>query len=256
MDSDVKLAREAPDPLYLQVKAALLADIGTGRYGSNQRLPSERELALRFQVSRMTARQALLELAREGAIYTRIGKGTFVAEAKIDQHLRALTSFSQDVRGRGNRPTSRVLDARVIPAAPAIAAALRVLPGADVVVLTRLRLSDEMPLAIETAHLPFRLFPNLLRHDFAATSLYAVLASEYGATLTQAEQTIEASLAQPEELALLQIDPPAAVLRLQRLTYTSEGTPAEYVLSVYRGDRYKFHSTLHGKEPPAGYDRP
>lgn len=246
MDGDVQLIREAPDPLYLQVKAALLADIGTGRYGANQRLPSERELALRFRVSRMTARQALLELAREGAIYTRVGKGTFVAEAKIDQHLRALTSFSQDVRGRGNHPTSRVLSGQVIPASAPVAAALRLLPGAEVVVLARLRLSDEMPLAIETAHLPYRLFPSLLRHDFAAVSLYTVLAHEYGATLTQAEQTIEASLAQPEELTLLQLVPPAAVLRLQRLTFTSEGVPAEYVISVYRGDRYKFHSTLHG----------
>ena len=242
----MKVAREAPDPLYLQVKAALLGEITSGRYESNRRLPSERELALRFQVSRMTARQALLELAREGAIYTRVGKGTFVAEAKIDQHLRALTSFSQDVRGRGAKPTSRVLSARVVPAEPPVAAALRLLPGADVVVLTRLRLSDEMPLAIETAHLPFRLFPNLLRHDFAATSLYNVLAAEYGTTLTRAEQTIEASLAQPDELALLQLVPPAAVLRLQRLTSTSEGIPAEYVVSVYRGDRYKFHSTLQG----------
>ena len=242
----MKVVREAPDPLYVQVKAALRAEIDAGRYESNRRLSSERELALRFQVSRMTARQALLELVREGAIYTRVGKGTFVAEAKIDQHLRALTSFSQDMRGRGGTPTSRVLEARVVPASPAIAAALRLLPGADVVVLARLRLADELPLAIETAHLSYRLFPNLLRHDFAATSLYAVLATEYGATLTQAEQTIEASLAQPDELALLQVAAPAAVLRLQRLTFTSEGVPAEYVLSVYRGDRYKFHSTLHG----------
>jgi GntR family transcriptional regulator len=242
----VKIAREAPDPLYLQVKAAVLAEIAAGRYESNRRLPSERELALRFQVSRMTARQALLELAREGAIYTRVGKGTFVAEAKIDQHLRALTSFSQDVRGRGSKPTSRVLAARIVSAEPPVAAALRLLPGADVVLLTRLRLSDELPLAIETAHLPFRLFPNLLRHDFAATSLYSVLATEYGATLNRAEQTIEASLAQPDELALLQLASPAAVLRLQRLTFTSEGVPAEYVLSVYRGDRYKFHSSLQG----------
>lgn len=242
----MKLAREAPDPLYLQVKAALLAEIEAGGFESNRRLPSERELALRFQVSRMTARQALVELAREGAIYTRVGKGTFVAGPKIDQELRALTSFSQDVRGRGGRPASRVLDARVVAAAAPIAAALGLMPGAEVVRLARLRLSDDLPLALETAHLPHRRFPNLLAHDFAATSLYAVLAAEYGATLTRAEQTIEAALAQPEELAHLQLTPPAAVLRLQRLTYTSDGIPAEYVLSVYRGDRYTFRSTLQG----------
>jgi len=72
----MRLQRQAPDPLYLQLKASLVAEIASGRYRSNQRLPSERELALRFHVSRMTVRQAMLELARNGTVYTRMGKGT------------------------------------------------------------------------------------------------------------------------------------------------------------------------------------
>ena len=240
----MRLSRQAPDPLYLQLKDSLATEITSGRYRSNQRLPSERELSERFRVSRMTVRQALLALAHDGAIYTRVGKGTFVAEPKIDQQLRALTGFSQDVRARGGRPTSRVLEAQVIPAAPDVAAALRIVPDAEVILLARLRLADAVPLAIETAHLPFVLFPELLHHDFGVESLYDVLEKDYGCTLTQAEQTIEAALASPREIELLEMTPPAAVLRMQRLTLTGDGMPVEYVHSIYRGDRYKFRSTL------------
>ena len=240
----MRLYREAPDPLYQQLKDSLVAEITSGRYRSNQRLPSERELAVQFKVSRMTVRQALLELARDGTIYTRVGKGTFVAEPKIDQQLRALTGFTQEVRARGSQPASRVLEARVVPATPDVAAALRVAPEAEVILLSRLRLSDGIPLAIETAYLPFSLFPRLLHHDFATESLYDVLENEYKLTLTHAEQTLEASLAVPRENELLDTTPPAAVLRMQRLTRTNDGVPVEYVLSTYRGDRYKFRSTL------------
>lgn len=240
----MRLHRQAPDPLYLQLKHSLVAEIVSGRYRSHQRLPSERELANRFRVSRMTVRQALMELMREGTIYTRVGKGTFVAEPKIDQQLRALTGFCQDVRARGGRPGSRVLEARVIPATPDIAAALRVSPDAEIILLSRVRLADDIPLAVETAYLPFARFPLLLHHDFSVESLYSVLEQEYGLHLTQAEQSIEAALANAREIELLQLTPPAAVLKMRRLTLNGNGEPVEYVLSTYRGDRFKFRSTL------------
>ncbi len=242
----MRLEREAPDPLYLQLKESLVAEIRAGRYRAHTRLPSERELSDRFHVSRMTARQALLELARDGVIYTRVGKGTFVAEPKIDQQLRALTGFTQDMAVRGERAQSRVLDAGVVPAAHEQAAALRLMPGAEVIKLARLRLAEDVPLALETAYLPFMLCPNLLLHDFATESLYAVLETEYGLRLVSAEQTIEASLAEVREAELLEMVLPAAVLRIQRLTCAANGTPVEYVLSAYRGDRYKFRSILQG----------
>jgi len=245
----MRLQREAFDPLYIQLKDSLAADIRAGSYRAHQRLPSERELSERFSVSRMTVRQALLELARDGIIYTRVGKGTFVAESKIDQQLHALTGFTQDVRARNGRPTSRVLETRVIPATPEFAAALCILPNAEVIQLARLRLADGMPLAIETAYLPFHLCPNLLSHDFSTESLYAVLENEYGLTPLDAEQSIEAALATSRELELLELVGPAAVLRIQRATYSSDHVPVEYVLSTYRGDRYKFRSTLRARRP-------
>ena len=241
----MQLSREAPNPLYLQLKDTLVAEIKAGRYLVHRRLPSERELSERYKVSRMTARQALLDLARDGLVYTRVGKGTFVAEPKIDQQLRTVTGFSQDIRARGSQPSSLVLEAKVIPATPEVAAALRVLAGAEVIALARVRLADGDPLAVETAYLPFTLCPNLLQHDFSIESLYNVLEKEYGFLLTQADQTIEAALSTPQEAELLKLTPPAAMLHIERLTLRQDGQPIEYVLSTYRGDRYKFRSQLH-----------
>jgi GntR family transcriptional regulator len=240
----MRLQREAPDPLYIQLKESLVADIRAGHYGLHQRLPSERELAVQFNVSRMTARQALLELVREGLIYTRVGKGTFVAAPKIDQQLRALTGFSEDVQARGGQPSSRVLEARAIVPPPEAASALRLEPGSQIILLSRVRLADDLPLAVERAYLPLALVPGLLQHDFATESLYSVLRGDYGFRLVLAEQTIEAALADGRELELLELTPPAAVLKMQRLTSTDGGAPLEYVCSTYRGDRYKFRSVL------------
>lgn len=231
-------------PLYIQIREILQRQIEAGALAVGERLPSERQLSEEYKVSRMTARQALLALVRDGVIFARVGKGTFVAAPKIDQQLRTLTGFSQDVKARGSRPSSRVLDARVIAATPEVAAALRITPQSEVIRLARLRLSDNLPLAVETAHLPFARFPGLLTHDFAAESLYAVLEHEYGLALTQAEQVLEAVVADVEEMALLELTSPAAVMRMQRLTVDSDGTPVEFVLSSYRGDRYKFRFAL------------
>ncbi|MBL8094963.1 MAG: GntR family transcriptional regulator [Anaerolineales bacterium] len=239
-----RLKREAPDPLYTQLKDALVGEIVSGRYRPHDRIPSERELSTRFSVSRMTARQALLDLVREGALYTRVGKGTFVAQAKIDQPLRSLTGFSQDMQARNTQPGSRILEARTVSATAEVAAALRLLPATDVTLLSRLRLADGEPLALEIAYLPVALCPGLLKHDFARESLYAVLEKDYGFKLTHAEQTLEAGLAGPREVELLGLTPPAAVQHIQRLTFRQDGVPVEYVLSTYRGDRYKFRSML------------
>lgn len=239
-----RLKRNHPLPLYVQLYETLRADIQQQRLKPHQQIPSERELCQRFQVSRMTVRQALVDLSRGGFIYSRVGKGTFVSAPKIDQQLKTLTGFSQEMTSRGTAPASRVLDAKVQPASDDVAQILCIPVGSEVVVLTRVRLADGVPLAIETATLPHNLCPNLLRHNFSVESLYNVLEHEYGYRLIRADQTIEAALAGPREIALLQLVPPAAVLVMERLTFTDQNLLIEYVQSAYRGDRYKFRSAL------------
>ncbi len=133
----MQLQRGTSAPFYLQIKDALTAQIRAGDLHAHQRLPSERELSEAFNVSRMTARQALQAMVWDGAAYARVGKGTFVAVPKIDQQLQSLSGFSQDVRQRYGWPSSRVSEACVQPAGADAAVALGLALGARVVLLAR-----------------------------------------------------------------------------------------------------------------------
>lgn len=230
-------------PLYLQLKRMLETGITTGAFPPHSRVSSERELSEQYGISRMTARQALAELIQEGRLYTSAGKGTFVAEPKIQQNVQSLTSFTEEMRSRGLLPATQLLRSELVPATVAAARSLRLPEGTPVVCIERLRLADHEPLALETACLSFDGMERLLSIS-VAESLYAVLRREFNIIPVEAMQEFEATLAQPRERTLLHVKEGAPVLRLQRTTFDAARRPFEYVQSVYRGDRYRFVARL------------
>jgi GntR family transcriptional regulator len=141
------LDHESTTPLYIQLKEHLRMQIEAGVYPSGARLPSERELAQTFQMSRMTVRQALQLLAKDGFVTSHIGKGTYVRRPRIAQELRFLTSFTEDMRQRDMTPSSRVIRAALDHADEDVAEHLRVAVGAETVLLSRVRLADMLPQA-------------------------------------------------------------------------------------------------------------
>ncbi len=244
LESAPPLDRQSPTPIFVQVKSLLERAIALGELTPHRRIPSERELSSTLGASRMTIRQALGEMMAEGTLYTRSGKGTYVAERRIAQPLQHLTSFTEDMQARGLRPASRVLTQDLLPAPLELAQALAVVPGAELVRIRRLRLADGQPLALEASHLPHALCPGLGDVDLAAHSLYEVLRTRYGIRLGSAKQTIEASEPVAEERELLRIPEHAPVLRIHRLTCDDRGDRVEFVRAVYRGDRYQLHVEL------------
>jgi len=239
------LERDGPIPIFQQIRERLEQAIVTGELGSHERIPSERELSEGFGVSRMTIRQALGALTQSGRLYSRNGRGTFVAERKIEQPLQRLTSFTQDMLARGVRPSSRLLSAEVISAPLDLAESLEISPGAEVVRIARLRLADEQPVALETSHLPHRVCRGILENDLSTSSLYQLLAERYGVMLGSARQTIEAAEPSHEEHRLLALSRRIPVLRIRRVTSASGGGVVEFVRAVYRGDRYQLQVELH-----------
>ncbi len=236
---------ESVVPLYLQLKSHLQTQIEDGVYGKDGRLPSERELAQQYNISRMTARQAIQALMQDGFIDTRVGKGTYVRDQRIDQDLRHLTSFTEDMQRRGRISGSRVVRVEKMRADADIAAHLQVLPDTQVGLLSRLRLADGEPLAWEICHLNLRLCQDILdTHDFSRESLYSVLRDQYGQRLVTARQVIAARMPSREERDLLNITDGIPVLALHRVTHNDAQQPVEYVQSVYRGDRYQLQATL------------
>lgn len=233
-------------PLYIQLKLHLQEQIEAGVYAADHRLPSERELAERYGVSRMTARHALQSLQQDGIVYTQIGKGTFVNQPKIDQELSRLSSFTQDMAGRNMAASSRILEASIHYADEVVAAHLGIPVGSEVVNLARIRLADGEPVAIERAHLNHRLFRNILaNHDFQTESLYQVLRDRYGVRLAWASQEIEARMPTQEERRYLQLDTRTPILSLARITYDDRNFAVEFVRSCYNSQRYRLTTLLH-----------
>jgi GntR family transcriptional regulator len=234
-------------PLYLQIQDTLLEEMAGEAYGLDGKLPSERELAERFAVSRMTARQALQSLQQRGLTYTQAGKGTYVKRLPVQQPLGKLSSFTADMHDLGIVPHSRVLGAGLILADALIAQKLQVAVQSSVVYLKRLRIANQQPLAIETAHISHVRVPGILsRHDFSRESLYHVLEHDYGLSLAYAEQAIRADVADVEERHLLHMEEatPGPVLRINRVTFDAANAPLEYVSSVYHGAYYEFCVSL------------
>ena len=223
-------------PRYVDIGERLAADIDTMSPGDL--LPAERELAQRFGVSRMTVRQALAVLADSGRIYSIRGHGTFVSERSVAKDA-TLTSFTEDMLARGMRPGSRLLEAVQVQAAPSVARALELEPGAAVYRVRRLRLADDVPMCIETVHLPGRLFPHLLDTDLTG-SLYDMLATRYRTSVTRADQTVSAKRLSRTDADLLCVPAGAAALLVHRVGIDARGRLIEHGESIYRSDRYQF----------------
>ncbi len=230
--------------LYQQIAASILGQIQAGELQPGARLPSEYALSKEHKVGRNTIRHALSDLAAQGYLESVQGVGTFVTETHFPKTVEFLYGFSQEMAQRGKVVSSRVIEAKLIPADPLLARVLRVQLGAEVVFLNRLRLVDGKPAAIERAYLPHAFCLGILEHDFSRESLYDVLAALYNMKPDHAEQEIGAEIATPQVAELMALEHPAPVLVIRRETRTAEGRVIEYVESEFRADRFRFYTNL------------
>jgi GntR family transcriptional regulator len=235
---DTTLSHDSAVPLYQQLKQRLLQDIEAGVLEPNVRLPSERKLIEQFGVSRITVRQALSELVQEGYLVSQPSKGFFVTERPQPYELNVLLSFAAAARERGLIPGSRLLEASVVSASPALSRQLLISLGVEVVSLGRLRLINDVPVWVEQVWLPHEQCPGILKHDLAQDSLYATLRDEYGLVLSSAHATVRARLASAREREWLELADPDAVVTVDLLAYAQDGRPAELALVVIHPRRY------------------
>jgi len=230
--------------LYKRLMDFLLAEIDAGRLQPGHQIPSERELSERFYMSRMTVRHALNELVNEGVLYRHQGKGTFVGRPKIQQRMRGLNNFTEDMVSRGLRPGGRVLSLEVVEAPYRVRQALSLAEGSQAVRLERLRLADGEPMAFEVTYLPHPRFEGLTAMNLENASLYATLTDHFGVNFATALQSIEPAIAESYLARLLGIKEGSLLLHLERTTLTQEGEAVEYAQCHFRADRYRFEVEL------------
>lgn len=233
------LLRDSATPLHAQITEALQLQIKAGELKAGENFPSERELAERFGVSRMTVRQALQRLRHDGLIYHERGVGTFVANRKIDVHTRNLSGFSEEMISLGLTPSSRVLQLKREIADERIAQDLDLATSDEVFRLERLRLADDEPMAFETTYLAAQFCPELDKIDLTKNSLYQVLVEEYNLQMHHAAESLEAAAATSFVAKQLGIKTGSPVLVVHRVVYSEANQPIESAHTTYRADRYR-----------------
>jgi GntR family transcriptional regulator len=240
------IVRDSKLPYYQQLYEILRGQILRGEWQPGDLLPSESELIERYEVSRITTRKALEELVNEDLIYRERGRGTFVAHPAVEQALVRIVSFTEDMRQRGLEPGTEVLAAGLMPAPEDVAEKLQVEPEEELARLERLRLADGDPMSIEESHLVHRLCSGILKHDFARNPLREALEEKYGIRLTHAHQVIRAATASRDLAEKLSVRSNAALLYIERISYTDTGAPVEFLRLWHRGDRYALYNELRG----------
>jgi len=191
-------------------------------------------------------RQVLDMLVNEGLIYRQRGRGTFVAHPTLEQTLVRVIRFSDDMRQRGFEPRTQVLFAGTVPAPEDIAGALRIEPGVELARLERLRLADGEPMSVEESNLVHRLCPAVLEGNYAAISVRDALDRQYGIRWSCATQVIRAVPATFRLAELLLVKPGEALLQIERVSYSQQNVPVEFLRIHYRGDRYSLYTELQG----------
>ncbi|MCO7176265.1 GntR family transcriptional regulator [Sporolactobacillus kofuensis] len=242
--NDEMFDRQSPVPMYYQIEQYIEQLIENKNLQAGDQIPSERELTDHFHVSRMTVRQAIMELVNAGILVRIKGKGTFVANHyKIEKNLLGLDGFSEDMIRRGMTPGSQILDfSRTLPSSN-VSKHLGLKTSEEVFEIKRVRLANDEPIGIEISYLPVRVFPELTEKK-ADPSLYQYIEKECGLKIHHAEQSLEASLVTNEEAEILKIPNGSPLLLIERCSFLESGQPIEQTLSLFRADRYKFTITL------------
>ncbi|MDM5156243.1 phosphonate metabolism transcriptional regulator PhnF [Bacillus sp. DX1.1] len=239
----MNIDKYSPFPIYYQIQEWVKQLIEDGEWKPGDKIPSENELCDKFEVSRMTIRQAINNLVEQGYLYRKRGIGTFVQLPKVEQKLQGMTGFTEDMISRGMKPSSELLSFRMVSATARLADRLRIQEGESVYEVRRIRLADEEPIAFETTYLSPALVKDI-NEEILQQSLYEHLEKKLGFKLVRATQAIEASIATDDEAAHLHIPKKAPVLVMRQWSYADGEQPLEYVKCIYRGDRYKFITNI------------
>ncbi|MGH2387468.1 MAG: GntR family transcriptional regulator [Chloroflexota bacterium] len=237
------LHKGTSSPIYLQLQNLIRDRITGGIWQPGQVIPSEEALVRQFAIARMTVRQALEGLIREGLLIRERGRGTYVARPRAERELTRMHGFSEDMRARGMVPSARLGAREVIPAPAEVSTDLHLGKREAVIHLQRLRLADDLPMALESSYLNYDLCRDVLQADLESGSLYVFLQESIGLRLCFASQELEAAFPSAETATLLEMPRRRPVLIIRQTTYMrigEEDCPGITGNTVYRADRYRF----------------
>jgi len=235
--SELHLERGAGMALWRQIEETLAEEIGQGVYPPGKRLPTEAELAERFNVNRHTVRRAMAELAARGAVRVEQGRGTFVHEYPIEWSVSRRTRFSENIARAGRGVGGTLLRTLELPASETVAEALAIAPGDPVVLIERLGSADGRPISIGSHHFPARRFGGLIAAFRETGTITKALAACGVPDYTRKSTRVTARMPSADEARLLHQPQSRPVLQTEAINIDPQGVIIEYGVSRMAADR-------------------
>lgn len=226
-------------PIYKVIENDLKKDINEGLLQSGDLVPSENELKDKYNVSRMTVRQALNNLVNDGYLYRHKGKGTFISSRKIEKNIHGVRSFTEEMAATNRRVSNQILKFEKMIVPVDIAEKLFLTRKDEVYHIERVRYGNDIPVLFEQLYIPTKLFKTIEEKDLKG-SFYEYIEKELGLQISHCIQSIEAISTNPIVSQALGVKTNDPALLIVRNTFLSSGRPFEYVRSYYRADQYKF----------------
>lgn len=231
-------------PLYYQIETILRKKILSGEFQPQAPIPTEDALAQEFDVSRITIRQALGLLERDGLVVRRRGKGTFVSEGVKAYESAKLTGSMEDLILMGVHTSTKVLEMSWIECPQSIKERLGLEDGSQVLRIEKIRHVEKEPFSYVINYLPQKIGEKIKAGELTLKPLLMVLEENLGIRPDEADQTIEATIADALVASLLEIRVGDPLLKVERTVYDIKRNPVEYVSVLYRADKYFFNVKL------------
>lgn len=230
-------ARKAALPLWRQIAHAVSAGIGPGGLQPGDRLPTEAQLAAQHGVNRHTIRRAIESLVRVGLVRVEQGRGSFVAEDKIDYAVLPRTRFSEWIRRQNKEPTGQVLHVRPVAAKAAVAAGLNVPRGTTVALFERLGMANGTPVSLASHYFALGARPGLLEALRTAPSITAALLLVGVTDYRRLSTRVSARMPTVAEAGLLQVPRSRPLLVCENVNVDPAGSIVEFCLALYPSSR-------------------
>jgi GntR family transcriptional regulator len=233
--------------LHARIREALRERILEGTYPILTRLPSESELGVMFGASRITVRQALANLQRDGLIFTLQGKGSFVSRPKAYQNVSSLAGFAESMAALGHEVLNQLLDLKFVPADPQVMERLQLPDNVTVTEIRRVRLLNREPVSVELTYVDEPLGRILAQSDLISRDIFAIIENDCATPLGHADLKIDATVADDELSRALRIDIGAPVMHIERLTHDLSGRPIDFEHLYFRSDNFQYHLRIDRK---------
>ena len=234
------ILKRGPTPYYHQIESIFRNKIASGEFGEGGRLPSEEELTNSFQVSRATVRQALHNLERDGLVRREQGRGTFVTKPADSVAQLKMTCLLEDLIALGIPAETTVLQSGVVRAPQAVVEALKLDAAGAAFSFLRVVKVEDAAFSATRVYLPLWIGEKLRQEDLAAQHLLRTLSRRCDVRAEEADQVLEAIMADANQALLLGVDAGSALLSVTRTSCDRSRQPIEHSITLYRSDRVRF----------------